>query len=80
MKFYKRSLTGDKCYTLFCGPQEETYPFFKGNDIPTEFTEWLYLVEYKEGVISNISYKDLIDHRVIDINENPGMMKVCYEI
>ncbi|KMY50111.1 hypothetical protein [Peribacillus loiseleuriae] len=68
---YKSSLTGEKSYTLFCGPQEETYPFFKGNDIPTEFTEWLYLVEYTEGVINNIGYKDLIDPRVIDITENP---------
>ncbi|MFS0600878.1 RES domain-containing protein [Peribacillus frigoritolerans] len=74
---YKSSLTGAKNYTLFCGPIAEEYteiPEFLYSDrsyIPTEFTEWLYLVEYKNGVINDIGYKSTNSPQKINKAENP---------
>lgn len=67
---FRSSLTNEKNYTLFCGPKEEHYPLYPFTYsnyglIPSEYTEWLYLVEYQEGVINDIDYENTI----IDFNE-----------
>lgn len=73
---YKSSLTGEKNYTLFCGPDHESYlvdpPFSQTirNYVPIEFTDWLYLVEFKQGIINDIGYETWTP-QIFNIEENP---------